>query len=306
MKQIDKSNCNKKSREESLSSLGLILGALSFSLMTVCVKGINNRIPIYELVFFRSLLSLIPTYIILQKRKVNILGKNIKLLLTRGILGTLALLSIFNSLAKLPLGFATIIQYTYPIFTTLFASIFISEKIKRNIVFSLILGWFGVLFILNPDLEQINFINLDINILIAFLGAIFTSLAYICVRFLSISEDPFVIIQYFPLTSLLITIPIVITNWITPNYREIILILGIGIFTQIGQIFLTYGLKHLQASKATSINYIQVLFATIFGLVIFKEKITYNYVIGSVLILLGTIMATAKMRTKEYNKNIFP
>ena len=280
----------------SLKKFNLVLASLFFSLMTVCVKNIDNRIPIYELVFFRSLLSLLITLSIIKIKKINPLGNNKPLLLLRGVLGTSALICIFYAIRNMPLSISTVIQYTYPIFISIFAGLFIKEKTNRKLIFALIIGWIGILVILDPtQLSDIKVEIENVSILIAFLGAICTALAYITVRKLSSTEDIYVIIEYFPLVSLITLFPIVLINWATPNWNELIWIIGIGLFTQLGQTFLTIGLKNLPASEASTINYLQVLFGSIWGVLFFNEIININFLIGALLVLLGTIISTTKI-----------
>jgi len=76
----------------ALNKFNLVFASFFFSLMTLCVKNIDKRIPIYELVLFRSLLSLIITFFIINQKKINPWGNNRQLLILRGVLGTLALL----------------------------------------------------------------------------------------------------------------------------------------------------------------------------------------------------------------------
>ena len=280
----------------SLNRFNLVLASFFFSLMTLCVKNIDKRIPIYELVFFRSLLSLMITLSIINLKNINPWGENKPLLILRGLLGTLALVCIFFAIRNMPLGISTVIQYTYPIFISIFAGIFINEKITKNIVFALIIGWFGMLVILNPS--QLSNINVEIEnvyITIAFLGSICTALAYITVKKLSFTEDIYVIIEYFPLVSLISLSPIVLINWVTPNMNELIWIFGIGLFTQLGQTFLTVGLKNFPASEASAINYLQVLFGSIWGVLFFSEVININFLLGALLVLLGTIISSTKI-----------
>ena len=279
-----------------LNKLNLVFASLFFSLMTVCVKKIDERIPIYELVFFRSVLSLSITCFIIKKNNINPWGKNKKLLILRGFLGTIALVSIFYAIKNMPLSISTVIQYTYPIFISIFAGIFINEKVTKNILFALIIGWMGILVILNPNqLSNLKVEIENISILIAFIGAISTALAYITVKKLSYTEDVFIIIKYFPLVSLIILFPIVLNNWVTPNINELYWIFGIGLFTQIGQTFLTIGLKNMAATEASAINYLQVLFGSIWGVMFFGELININFLFGSLLVLLGTIISSSKI-----------
>jgi len=288
IKYIDKKNLFNK--------FYLVFASLFFSLMTVCVKKVDSRINIYELVFFRSLISLLITSLILKKKEINPWGNNRKLLFLRGILGTVALVCIFYAIRNMPLSISTVIQYTYPIFISIFAGIFINEKISKNTVLSLILGWLGILVILNQS--QLANINVEIeklSIFIAFFGAISTAFAYITVKKLSATEDIFIIIKYFPLVSVITLFPIVLRNWVTPNLNDLFWIMGIGIFTQLGQTFLTIGLKKLPASEASSINYLQVFFGSIWGVLFFSELININFIFGSILVLLGTIISTSNI-----------
>ena len=280
------------------NKFNLVFASLFFSLMTVCVKKIDEAIPIYELVFFRSIFSLIITSLIIKKKKINPWGKNKALLILRGLLGTTALMCIFYSIRNMPLSISTVIQYTYPIFISIFAALLFKEKINFKLISALFIGWFGILIILNPYQSKIYEID-NFSIFIAFVGALTTSLAYIAVKKLSSREDIFIIIKYFPLISVITLLPIVCLNWITPQVNDLIWIIGIGIFTQAGQTFLTLGLKNLPASQASSINYLQVLFGSIWGIYIFGENITLNFVIGSLFVLLGTIISTSKMQKTD-------
>jgi len=283
----------------SFNKLNLVFASLFFSLMTVCVKNIDQRIPIYELVFFRSFLSLIITSWIINIKNINPWGKNKQLLILRGVLGTSALICIFYAIRNMPLSISTVIQYTYPIFIAMFAGILINEKITSNLFFALIIGWLGILIILNPT--QLSNINIEIEsstIIIALLGSIFTALAYVTVKKLSSTEDVYVIIKYFPLVSFITLLPIVLKNWVTPNLNELIWIVGIGLFTQLGQTFLTIGLKNLPASEASTINYLQVIFGSIWGVLIFREVININFLLGALLVLLGTLISSTKIPKK--------
>ena len=131
-------------KKSNFNKFYLVFASLFFSLMTVCVKKIDEAIPIYELVFFRSIFSLIITSIIIKKKKINPWGKNKFLLTIRGLLGTIALICIFYSIRSMPLSISTVIQYTYPIFISIFAVLIIKEKINFNLILALFFGWFGI------------------------------------------------------------------------------------------------------------------------------------------------------------------
>ena len=278
----------------------LIASGLAFSLMSVCVKAVEGRIPVSELVFARAIISLIITRLLIYKHKISPWGSQKKLLLIRGLLGTIALFCIFNALTTLPIATATIIQYMYPTFTVICAYFILKEYIFKRIIYSIIIGWIGIILVSQPEwISNNNIEETLMSISIALLGALMTSLAYICVRKLSTIEHPLVIIYYFPLVSIPLSIPLFINNFIMPNGIEWIWILGIGFFTQIGQVCITEGLRLIPASQATSLNYSQVVFSCIWGVLIFQESITSTIYLGGLCVLISTIISMSASKSSK-------
>ena len=287
--------------ERNLKGIRFLIGSgLAFSLMSVCVKAIGGRIPISELVFARATISIIITRFFLYKNKINPWGYQKRLLIIRGLLGTVALFCIFKALTILPIATATVIQYIYPTFTVISAYIILKEFISRRIVYSIIIGWIGILLVSQPEFTtNINVQETILAIIIAIFGALMTSLAYICVRKLSSREHPLVIIYYFPLVSIPLSIPFVINDFVLPTGTDWFWIIGIGIFTQIGQLFITKGLTLLPAGQATSLNYSQVIFASIWGVLIFQEAITSSVYVGGICVLISTIISISASKTTQ-------
>ena len=292
---------DKSKLERNLKGIRFLIGSgLAFSLMSVCVKAIGGRIPISELVFARATISIIITRFFLYKNKINPWGYQKRLLLIRGLLGTVALFCIFKALTILPIATATVIQYIYPTFTVISAYIILKEFISRRIVYSIIIGWIGILLVSQPEFTtNSNVQETILAIIIAIFGALMTSLAYICVRKLSSREHPLVIIYYFPLVSIPLSIPFVINDFVLPTGTDWFWIIGIGIFTQIGQFFITEGLTLLPAGQATSLNYSQVIFASIWGVLIFQEAITSSVYVGGICVLISTIISISASKTTQ-------
>ncbi len=287
--------------KEKLKGIRFLIGSgFAFSLMSVCVKATGGRIPISELVFARATISIIITRFFLYKNKINPWGYHRKLLIIRGLLGTVALFCIFKALTILPIATATVIQYIYPTFTVICAYIILKEYILRRIVYSIIIGWIGIVLVSQPEFNSNSTIQETIlAITIAILGAFMTSLAYICVRKLSSKEHPLVIIHYFPLVSIPLSIPFIINDFVLPIGTDWLWIVGIGVFTQIGQICITEGLRLLPAGQATSLNYSQVIFASIWGFLIFQETITSSIYLGGFCVLISTIISISASKTSQ-------
>ena len=281
----------------------LIACALAFSLMTVCVKYLGGRLPVAQVVLVRSLISIVITVGMLRRLRVSPWGEQRGLLLLRGGLGTAALLCFFEALARLPLAAATLLQYSYPTLTALAAWLLLGEAVRRRIGIAVILGLLGVTLVVQPEWVGSTMENLPaMAALIGLSGALLTALAYVSVRQLSVKEHPLVIVFYFPLVSVPATLPLLWgqpTLW--PTATEWIWLLGVGLFTQLGQIWLTEGLTALPAARATSINYVQVVFASLWGVLFFAEPITGGVVLGAICVL-GATLISLSARTSRTQK----
>ena len=103
--------------------------------------------------------------------------------------------------------------------------------------------------------------------------------------------DPLVIILYFPMISVPLTVPWVLQQGVWPQGIEWFSLLGVGVMTQLGQIWVTEGLRCLPAARATSINYVQVVFAAGWGWLWFAETINAWQVGGGMLVLAATLIS---------------
>ena len=276
----------------------MLLSALFFCLMTVFVKLAGEVISTIHIVFFRAVVTLLITIIMIKKIDIQPFGNNKKLLLLRGVIGSIALFFVYESINRLSLSQATIIQYLYPIFTSILAIIIISEKFNRTIIYASLVGFFGIYITLGTPSIQDIFGDSFSDLAIALSGSFLTGLAYVVVRKANNeNEHPYVIMFYFPLLTIPMCLPFLINNWPIINIYTAVLLIFVGICTQLGQLFLTYGYKYLPASKAATISYTQVPIAVIFGSIIFKEPIDISLIIGS-LIILFSILLTISSKNK--------
>ena len=280
--------------------LYISLSALFFCLMTVFVKIAGQQLETIQIVFIRGIITLLFTSVIIKRKKIYLWGANHKLLILRGIIGTVALFFVYESIQRFPLSEATVLQYLYPIFTTLLASFIISENVGNQHYFAIILGFLGVYIILDFPFINPEYSLNTTNLIIAITGAFLTGFAYVIVRMASnMKESPYVIMFYFPLFTVPMSFPFAYDLWIYPSIDNWIVLLLVGICTQLGQTFLTFGYKLLPASKAAPTSYIQVPFSVLAGSVIFYENISYNFILGSIVIFFSLYLIINKGKQSE-------
>ena len=272
----------------------MLLSAAGFALMAVCVKQVSTYgIPVLEIIAARALVSLLISYIDVKRKNLSVWGSNKALLISRGLVGTFALICVYYAVITLPLAEATLIQYLYPTFTAVIALIFLKEKVHLSTILCIVLSIIGLSVLVLPDLIQSKQTELpSFSVVVAVLGALGTAVAYVLVRKLSQSEDSSVIIFYFPLIALPVAILFPGESFILPNLESLGLLLLVGIFTQVGQVGLTKALQTDAASKATAYSYVQVIFAVILGWMFFAETPSSWFWIGGSLIMTGALVNT--------------
>jgi len=279
----------------------MLLSAFAFALMTACVKLVGtHHIPVFEIVAARGLISLIISYVDIKRKKIPVWGNNKKLLIARGVVGTFALMCVYYAVTTLPLAEATLLQYMYPVFTAILAFIFLKERIQRSTLICILLCLLGLLTMVKPNLSLTGDVVLPwFSVFIALIGSLGSGTAYVIVKRLSQSEDSSVIIFYFPLIALPLSLILLGDNFVMPDLQALVLLLFVGIFTQIGQVGLTKAMQTEVAAKVSAFSYVQVLFSTILGVIIFNEVPSFWTLAGGALIVTGALINVFGSRKKK-------
>ncbi|PFG58067.1 drug/metabolite transporter (DMT)-like permease [Vibrio sp. ES.051] len=270
----------------------MVLSAFGFALMSATVKYVSlNGIPVFEIVAARALVSLVISFLDVKRKRISVWGNNKPLLLARGAVGTMALMCVYYSVTTLPLAEATIFQYIHPVFTALLAVFFLKERIQPSTFTCIVLCLIGVYVMVKPEAgAQTEYVLPMFSVMIAILGAFGSSIAYVIVRKLSQTEDSSVIIFYFPLVALPVSIALIGDDFVLPDLYLTFMLVLVGVFTQIGQLGLTKAMQTQEAGKASASSYIQIVFSVLIGIVFFGELPAIWTYIGGALIVAGALI----------------
>ncbi|PSV62286.1 EamA/RhaT family transporter [Photobacterium profundum] len=270
----------------------MLMSAFAFALMSSCVKLVSTYgIPVFEIVAARAVVSLIISYADIKRKRISVWGNNKKLLIARGVAGSLALICVYFAVATLPLAEATILQYLHPVFTALLALVFLRERIQLSTIICIVFCIVGLLVMVSPGLTFDSTAALPwLSVTAALLGALGSAIAYVIVKRLSSTEDSSVIIFYFPLIALPLSVLFLGNDFVMPDTEALLLLLFVGISTQVGQIGLTKAMQTEVASKATAYSYVQVVFSIILGWLFFSELPSIWTWAGGTLIIIGAFI----------------
>jgi drug/metabolite transporter (DMT)-like permease len=271
--------------------LYMVGSALGFSAMAVLVKLGSRDLPTGELVLARAVVTLVLSYVMVRRSGRPIWGTARRKLALRGLLGFGGLACYYLAVVRLPLAEATTIYNVTPLLTALLAWRVLGERVGRAGALALAVGLVGVVLVLRPHAGGVS---LDpLGIAVALTAAVTSAFAYVTVRQLARTEHPLTIVFYFPLVATPLAIPWALAGATWPAPGDWLILLGIGVATQIGQVFLTLALVTERAGRATTAGYLQVCFAMLWGYGLFGETPAWTTAVGAALVIGGTLLVAA-------------
>ncbi|MCI1210111.1 MAG: DMT family transporter [Treponema sp.] len=260
----------------------MLLSSLCFAAMGAMVK-LSGQIPTFEKAFFRNFVSLFFSAFLLMKHRQYPWGKpeNRPMLLGRSVFGTIGMLCYFYGIDRLILADSGMLNKMHPFFVTIFAFLFLKEKISWHQLVSLLVALTGSALIIKPgfDFSQSG------PAFICFLSAVFAGLAYVFVSYLGNRENSYTIVFWFSLISSLITLPLALMHFRMPSPAQLLLLIGAGGASAGGQFSLTVAYRYAPAGEVSIYNYSNVIFSSIFGFMLFAEIPDLLSVSGYLLII---------------------
>ena len=282
-----------------MNSLWMVAASFLFACMGVCVKLAAARYSAAEIVFYRSVISLALMVIIMRLQGVAFRTAHWRRQAFRGVSGFISLVLYFYAIAMLPLATAVTLNYTSPLFLTLYLAAFGAMALERRLVVVLGIGFLGVVMLLKPTLGADQWMGG----LIGLGSGVLAGLAYFNVRALGqLGEPEARTVFYFSLLSSAGgALWMLFFSFHALDGEGIALLLGVGVFATLAQLAMTRSYRAGNPLVSASLAYTAVPFATVFGVVIWGETLTLNGMVAMLVIALSGIAATAMSRTRPIN-----
>jgi drug/metabolite transporter (DMT)-like permease len=275
-------------------ALLMLASTALFTMMSAVVKLVGERIPFFEIMFFRSILALPVVFLIVLRMgggAPNLATQRFPQHVMRAMTGTAAMSCSFFALTVLPLAEQTALTFTTPIFVTLLAIPLLGEKVGIHRFSAVGLGFVGILVIalgkgafMGPMEPWIIF-----GMFVAVMHGVFSAATTLLVRSLSATERSTTIVLWQSLLMTgftALTLPFV---WVTPSGHEWLLLLVIGLVGGVAQVMLTEAFASAQVSSLGAYSYTGILWAVLLGWIFFGEQPGIATFIGSGLIVLAAL-----------------
>ena len=197
----------------------------------------------------------------------------------------IALVAIFIALRSLPLATVVSISFAAPIFTTIFSIFLLNEKVGVYRWLAVIVGFIGILIITEPGISSLN-----IFYIFPIIFCIGLSYVAITIRKLSTTEPVWLISLYFSISITLLSLFSLPLGWIMPSIKDFMILAMIGIFGGVANLWLSQSYKYSEVSLVTPLKYLALVFAIIFGYLIWDEIPTIKSLFGAALVIISTLI----------------
>ena len=262
----------------------MILSTLSFALMNALVKYLISY-HTFQLVFFRSLGSLILTFSVLKSKNIPLLGNKKTLLLIRGLVGVSAMILFFLGIQYIGVASSVTLRYTSPIFAAILAVISFKEKIKIPQWTFFILAFFGVYLI-----KSFQPLSSSVGVLLVLGAAFLSAIVYLIISKIGDNDHPVTIVHYFMFIGSLIGGIGSIFFWKTPELKELLLLISLGFFGFFGQYYMTIAFQNYKPHLVAPFKYVEVFFTFTISIFLLDEAYDLVQILGAILIIVALLL----------------
>lgn len=274
-----------------------------FAMLNVMVKLVTETNSVPQAMFFRNFIALLPVMALVWYKG----GGNWSLIKTRRLgghfmrsfVGVVSMGCFFLSFAMLPLADATAIHFAAPLILTALSVPMLKEHVGRHRWGAVIIGLVAVLFMLGPAGQG----NIT-GALVALSAAVLSAFAMIAIRKLGSTEHSLTIVFYFTLFSTVFTGVGMIFAWEPLSWQALALMAGIGLFGGIGQVFLTYCYAHAPVAFVSPFNYLAIVFAAGFDILLWGKVPDWHIAAGSAVVIATGLYIVYREARKQQDEKL--
>lgn len=267
------------------AAIWILIASAGFSAMGALIKLLSASLDSFQIVFFRSVAGfLVMVPIALHAGRHVWRTRHPRLHLARGAAGITAMSCGFYALAHLPLATAVAITFTKPLFMIVLAVMFLGESVRWRRWSATAVGFLGVLIMLRPGSG-----GLEPAMLVALMQALAIAAAVTLVKRMPVSESNLTVLLYFAVISTIGTLGPALWVWQTPTWAEAGIAAAMGLLGVGAQTAIVKGYRTGEATAAAPFDYSRLLFASIFGFLLFAEVPDAWTIMGAGVIVASTV-----------------
>lgn len=266
-------------------SLILLVAAGLFSLMTLLIKVLGETLHVTQILLMRQvIMTVIVAPSILSGFPGVLKTARPGLQVTRIIFALGAMLMGFSTVIYLPLAEATALGFAKSFFVTIFAVLILKEVVGPRRWGAVAIGFIGVLVMLQPGTDAFSVYGL-----MGVAAAACAGFVMVIVRLMSRTDSPTTILAWQAIgVGICVAIP-GIWLWQWPTMTQWLLILAMGVTSYLAQMANIFAYKWGEASVLASLDYVRLLYATLFGWLVYSVLPGPATLAGSAIIIAASV-----------------
>ncbi|MBI4575378.1 MAG: DMT family transporter [Planctomycetes bacterium] len=255
--------------------------SLCFAVVATLVKGLAGEVPVHLAVFARSAVTVAVVWVCLRTRPGGPpRAVHVRLLALRALAGTGALWCYFHAISEIPVVDAVMLQATAPVYVHALARPFLGERTRAASWGLLALSLAGVALILRPNLEPRT-----LGALSGLASGLLSAVAYLSMRGLRETDDPWVIILWFSVAASGLTAIPALGAARVPTPAQLATLLAVGLVATAAQVLLTHAYRWAPAGPVSLLGYLQAVFAGLLAWAVLGEAPQASALAGGALVL---------------------
>jgi drug/metabolite transporter (DMT)-like permease len=268
-----------------------------FAFSDASIKILHGALPSYQVTFIGALFGL-AALPFLKTKNDNwsdiVKTTNRPLWLLRFVCGGVGSICSVIAFTKLPMAEAFALLFLLPSFVTILSVIFLKEDVRWQRWTAVIIGFVGVLIVLRPGFRE-----LSIGHLCAAIGGLVAAISIVIFRAMGPSEKRLSLYGAALFGVLVLSGVLMLSDLAVPTARQWIFLASYGLLGTAGNILLMNAAKMAPASLVAPPQYSQMIWAIIFGYLIFDDHIDTPMALGIVLIIFSGLMTLLRERKRN-------
>lgn len=264
----------------------LCAAALLFSVMALCVKRASAHLPGAEIAFLRFAIGLGAVAVVMVGGR-RLRPRDLRSLFWRGAFGGAAVLLYFHAITRLPVGLATLLNYSSPLFTILLSAIFLGERAGWRTGLALCVALSGVALVAAADPGGLSLSGQLPAVLIGLLSAVLSGAAVTMIRAMRQHEGSWEIFCAFCLVGGAMTAVPTALRFVPPSPMDWAWVVGAGLSSVVAQILMTHALRDVRAAAGVLLLQLTPASTLLLGGLLLREPLTPLGLAGAALTVLG-------------------
>jgi drug/metabolite transporter (DMT)-like permease len=267
----------------------MAFSASCFAVMALAAKLAAAELSGGEVAFVRFAVMLVPVLLMPSLARKAVTFQRLDLLFYRGVFGGTAVLLYFLAIAHIPVGIATLLNYSSPIFSVAFAALFLGERVDRRLVVPLAAALAGMALAAGGGARTGELLHFGTWEAVGLASAVLSGAAVTAIRAARRTESSWAVYGSFTLFGLLATAPFGLAGFRTPTPRQWLLLVVVGGCSVVAQLIMTYAYRWVTNLQAGVMNQLTVVLSLMFGALFLGDRLKPLQLLGSLLTLAGVV-----------------